>query len=220
MGAIKKKKNLKKNKGIAPTVLINIWQPLSYLYSSQNDWLCWPWERKRRDVLSSLTIVSSLRERKEDRKRRSRRKGDGGLKLRKLLRAPRCVRGGGWPGKVKVVPHQSLPYAPREMDPTGHFLFLFLISSFQRWRSGREGGGGGEMDGGSALKMDGPGVTQEQRGFNVKIKACYLRLQGLLFFFFSFCRSLTHSLTFLFFLPPPPHLCSILSFQRFGVRER
>lgn len=29
---------------------------------------------------------------------------------------------------------------------------------------------------GGTLKMDGPGVTQEQSGFNVKIKARYLRL--------------------------------------------
>lgn len=36
------------------------------------------------------------------------------------------------PGKDSGVPHQSLPYAPIEMDPAGHFIFLFLISSFER----------------------------------------------------------------------------------------
>lgn len=102
---------------------------------------------------------SSLKKKKEDWKRRSRRMRRG-LKLRELLHAPRCVQG-GWPGKVKVVPHQSLPYASREMDPAGHFIFLFLISSFERWRRG-------ENEWWRSLKMDGPGVTQEQRGFNVK----------------------------------------------------
>lgn len=137
------------------------------------------------------------------RKNRIEKKGGSrrrrrGLKLRELLRAPRCARG-GWPGKVKVVPHQSLPYAAREMDPAGHFIFLFLISSFERWRRerGREGDGWRR-----SLKMDGPGVTQEQRGFNVKIKACYLRLQGS--FFFLFFLSVYPSLTF------PPHAPSFL----------
>lgn len=36
------------------------------------------------------------------------------------------------PGKDAGVPHQSLPYAHIEMDPAGHFIFLFLISSFER----------------------------------------------------------------------------------------
>lgn len=44
--------------------------------------------------------------------------------------------------------------------------------------------------------MDGPAVTQEQREFNVKIKACYLRLQGSFFFFFR--RSIPHSPFFFF----------------------
>ncbi len=138
---------------------------------------------------------------KEDRKgsRRKRR----GLKLRELLHAPRCEQG-GWPGKVKVVPHQSLPYASGEMDPAGHFIFLFLISSFERWR--RRGVNGWC----SSLKMDGPGVTQEQRGFNVKIKACYLRLQGSFF-----CQSIPH-LPLFFFTPPVLHLF----FSEVGVRER
>lgn len=100
-------------------------------------------ERKRRDRLrggsfffAKLKFFEIKRKKKEDRKRRSRRKRRG-LKLRELLHAPRCVRG-GWPGKVKVVPHQSLPYASREMDPAGHFIFLFLISSFERWRKGKK----------------------------------------------------------------------------------
>lgn len=68
------------------------------------------------------------------------------------------------------------------------------------------------MDGG-ALKMDGPGVTQEQRGFNVEIKACYFRPQGSFFLFFSFSSFL--GLALLLSLPPPspsspPHASSLL----------
>lgn len=59
--------------------------------------------------------------------------------------------------------------------------------------------------------MDGPGVTQEREGFNVRIKACYLRLRGLFFFFVFglFC-------TFTFFSFPVLHLF----FSEVGVRER
>lgn len=204
MGAIKKQGDCPNSpyKHLATTT-VPLFQPKWLVVLALREW-----ERKRRDRLRGGSLffcqneIEVLWEKKQDRKWRSRRKRRD-LKLRELLHAPRCVQG-GWPGKVKVVPHQSLPYACREMDPAGHFIFLFLISSFERWRKGENGWW-------SSLKMDGPTVTQEQRGFNVKIKACYLRLQGSFFF----CQSIPHSPSLPQHPRHPPSLpCSIFSFQR------
>lgn len=97
------------------------------------------------------------------------------------------------PGKDGGVPHQSLPYAPTEMDPAGHFIFLLLISSFERWRRRRRGGRNG------GVFWDGQRNPRTERVQCQKIKACYLSLP-----------TPPHTHTHMYTFPP----CAIFSFLR------
>lgn len=96
-------------KEIAATLLKNVWQALRYLNSTQE----------------VLLDHKGVKEEKPEQK-------TGGSKIKRVIACCQmCVRR-TTPEEDGGVPHQSLPYAPIEMDPAGHFIFLFLISSFER----------------------------------------------------------------------------------------